>query len=54
MLIALLGVGVELGTVEVVAPTIADRQGSVGLAGILLAAFAAGSAVEGLLYGQRT
>ena len=54
MLIALLGVGVELGTVEVVAPTIADRQGSVGLAGILLAAFAAGSAVEGLLYGERT
>ena len=54
VLIALLGVGVVLGTVEVVAPAVADRQGSVGLAGILLAAFAAGSAVGGLLYGQRT
>ena len=53
-LIALLGVGVILGTVEVVAPAIADKQGSVGLAGILLASFAAGSAVGGLLYGQRT
>ncbi|WP_255408550.1 MFS transporter [Cryobacterium sp. M23] len=31
----------------------ADRQGSVGVAGILLASFAAGSAVGGLLYGQR-
>ncbi|WP_105036991.1 MFS transporter [Cryobacterium aureum] len=54
VLIALLGVGVILGTVEVVVPAIADRQGSVGLAGILLASFAAGSAVGGLLYGQRT
>ncbi|MEC5178409.1 MFS family permease [Cryobacterium sp. MP_M5] len=54
VLIALLGVGVTLGTVEVVAPAVADSQGSVGLAGILLAAFAAGSAVGGLLYGQRT
>ncbi|TFB63023.1 MFS transporter [Cryobacterium sp. Hz7] len=54
ILIALLGVGVVLGTVEVVAPAVADSQGSVGLAGILLAAFAAGSAVGGLLYGQRT
>lgn len=54
VLIALLGVGVVLGTVEVVAPAVADSQGSVGLAGVLLAAFAAGSAVGGLLYGQRT
>ncbi|TFC39030.1 MFS transporter [Cryobacterium sp. TMT2-14] len=54
ILIALLGVGVVLGTVEVVAPAVADSQGSVGLAGILLAAFAAGSAVGGLLFGQRT
>ena len=54
ILIALLGVGVVLGTVEVVTPAVAASQGSVGLAGILLAAFAAGSAVGGLLYGQRT
>ncbi|WP_166805413.1 hypothetical protein [Cryobacterium sp. Hb1] len=50
--------GVVLGTVEVVAPApapapaVADSEGSVGLAGILLASFAAGSAVGGLLYGQ--
>ncbi|MFG6444488.1 MFS transporter [Microbacterium sp. P07] len=54
VLIALLGVGVVLGTVEVVAPAIADSQNSIGLAGILLAAFAAGSAAGGLIYGQRT
>ena len=53
VLIALLGVGVLLGTVEVVAPAVADTHGSVGLAGILLASFAAGSAVGGLLYGRR-
>lgn len=54
ILIALLGVGVVLGTVEVAAPAVGDSQGSVSLAGILLAAFAAGSAIGGLLYGQRT
>ena len=54
MLIALLGVGLILGTVEVAVPAIANRQGSVGLAGILLASFAAGSAAGGLLYGRRT
>ena len=54
VLIALLGIGVVLGTVEVVAPAVAESQGSVGLAGVLLAAFAAGSGAGGLLYGQRT
>jgi hypothetical protein len=53
ILIALLGVGVVLGTVEVAAPAFAVSQGSVGLAGVLLAAFAAGNAIGGLLYGQR-
>lgn len=54
VLVALLAVGVVLGTVEVVAPAVAIGLGSVGLAGILLAAFAGGSAVGGLLYGHRT
>jgi len=54
VLVALLGVGVVLGTVEVVAPAVADAQGSVGLSGVLLAAFAAGSAVGGLLYGHHS
>jgi MFS family permease len=53
ILVALLGVGVVLGTVEVAAPAVAESKGSVGLAGILLAAVAAGSAIGGLLYGQR-
>lgn len=54
VLVALLGVGVVLGTVEIVAPAIAADQSSVQLAGILLAAFAGGSAVGGMLYGHRT
>ena len=54
VLVALLAVGIVLGTVEVAAPAVAESVGSVGVAGILLAAFAAGSAIGGLLYGQRT
>ncbi|RUR03042.1 MFS transporter [Labedella endophytica] len=53
VLLALLGVGVVLGTVEVAAPAVAEAQGSVGIAGLLLAAFAGGSAIGGLLYGRR-
>ncbi|MBB5641800.1 MFS family permease [Cryobacterium roopkundense] len=53
VLVALLGVGVVLGVVEVAAPAFADSLGSVGLAGVLLAAFATGSAFGGLLYGHR-
>jgi MFS family permease len=54
VLVALLGVGIVLGTVEVVAPAVATKLGSVELAGILLASFAAGSAIGGLFYGHRT
>lgn len=54
VLVALLGVGVVLGTIEIVAPAVAAGHNSVQLAGILLAAFAGGSAVGGLLYGHRT
>ncbi|MCU1405205.1 MAG: Major Facilitator Superfamily protein [Glaciihabitans sp.] len=53
VLVALLAVGTVLGVVEVAAPAFADDLGSAGLAGILLAAFAAGSAIGGLLYGSR-
>lgn len=54
ILVILLGVGVVLGAVEVAVPAYADRQNSVALAGWLLSAFAAGSAVGGLLYGRRS
>lgn len=54
VLVALLAVGTVLGTVEIAVPAVAEGIGSVELAGILLAAFAAGSAIGGLLYGQRT
>lgn len=53
-LIILLGVGIVLGAIEVAVPASADRGNSVTLAGWLLSAFAAGSAIGGLLYGQRT
>jgi predicted MFS family arabinose efflux permease len=53
-LIILLGVGIVLGAIEVAVPATADRGNSVALAGWLLSAFAAGSAIGGLLYGQRT
>lgn len=53
-LIILLGVGIVLGAIEVAVPATADRGTSVTLAGSLLSAFAAGSAIGGLLYGQRT
>lgn len=54
VLAALLGVGVVLGVVEVAAPAVATELGSAAIAGALLAAFAAGSAVGGLLYGRRS
>ena len=53
-LIILLGVGIVLGTIEIAVPASADRGTSVTLAGWLLSAIAAGSAVGGLLYGRRT
>lgn len=53
VLIALLGAGIVLGVVEVAASAFATSLGSAGVAGVLLAAFAAGSAAGGLLYGRR-
>lgn len=53
LLVALLGVGAVLGTVEVAAPAFAQRHGSAQAAGLLLAALSLGSAFGGLLYGRR-
>jgi MFS family permease len=53
VLTALVGAGMILGVIEVSAPAFAQDQGSPALAGILLAAFAAGSAVGGLSYGRK-
>ncbi|PSK98968.1 putative MFS family arabinose efflux permease [Murinocardiopsis flavida] len=52
VLLALLGVGCVLGVAEIAAPAVAEQHGSVAAAGWLLAAFAGGSALGGLLYGQ--
>jgi len=53
LLVALVGVGAVLGSVEVAVAALAERTGGQALAGPLLAAFAAGSAVGGLAYGAR-
>ena len=53
LLVALVGVGAVLGSVEVAVAALAERAGGAALAGPLLAAFAAGSAVGGLAYGAR-
>jgi len=53
LLVALVGVGTVLGSVEVAVAALAERTGGQALAGPLLAAFAAGSAVGGLAYGAR-
>lgn len=50
LLIALVGLGVVLGTVEVAAPAFAERHGNPAATGLLLAALSLGSVVGGLLY----
>ncbi|QNS08108.1 MFS transporter [Streptomyces xanthii] len=52
ILLALLGVGAVLGVAEIAAPAVAARHGAVEASGWLLAAFAGGSAIGGLVYGQ--
>lgn len=54
MLFALFGSGIVLGFIEVTAPAFAIEKNSSGLSGLLLAAFAAGSALGGLVYGHFT
>lgn len=48
----LTAVGCVLGAVEIVAPALAEQQDAVAASGWLLAAFAAGSAIGGLIYGH--
>ncbi|MDJ1136807.1 MFS transporter [Streptomyces iconiensis] len=52
VLLVLLGAGAVLGAVEVVAPAVAAQHDAASAAGWLLAAFSAGSALGGLLYGR--
>ncbi|WP_345763440.1 MFS transporter [Diaminobutyricibacter sp. McL0608] len=52
VLVVLIGVGLVLGTLEIVAPAFATDRGEIELSGWLLATFAAGSAVGGLVYGH--
>lgn len=54
VLMALFGVGVVLGTIEVVVPALAQQHHHVAAAGALLALLSLGSAVRGLFHGHRT
>lgn len=54
LLIGACGVGIVLGALEVALPAFGAEQGEPGIAGVALAAIAAGSAVGGLTYGART
>ncbi|MBY5162928.1 MFS transporter [Salsipaludibacter albus] len=47
-------VGVGFGSLDVLAPAVAEANGRPALAGVLLAAFALGSAIGGLVYGSRS
>ncbi len=54
VLLALVGVGLVIGTVETGVPAFAAERSSTAVAGILLALLSTGSAVGGLIYGHRT
>jgi len=51
--VTFLGAGAVFGSVEVVVVAFADERGQRGLAGLVLACYAAGSLISGLLYGAR-
>lgn len=53
VLIALMGVGLVIGTMETGVPAFTAERSSAAAAGILLALLAAGSAAGGLVYGHR-
>jgi len=52
VLVVLLGVGTVLGVVEIAAPAVAAHHDLLEVSGWLLAAFAAGSCLGGLIYGH--
>lgn len=54
LLIGAFGLGIVFGTLEVALPAFGLERGQPGIAGVALAAIAAGSAVGGLTYGART
>ncbi|MEV8410521.1 MFS transporter [Streptomyces niveus] len=54
LFVALVGVGVAIGGMNVWAVAMAERHGTDLLAGVLPAAFSTGSFLGGLLYGHRT
>ena len=54
LIISVAPIGLALGTLEVAMPALATRHGNPADAGFLLGAFAIGSLVGGLLYGNRT
>jgi predicted MFS family arabinose efflux permease len=53
MLVVMVTLGILLGTVEVSTAAFADQRAGTSLAGVLLACFAAGSCIGGLLYGAQ-
>lgn len=54
LLIGACGLGVVFGALEVALPAFGAERGQPGIAGVALAAIAAGSLVGGLVYGART
>lgn len=52
LLSPVLGIGVALGVIYVAVPAFGQARGSVAATGLILAAFAAGSALGGMLYGR--
>ena len=52
VLLVLVAVGGVLGVVEIAAPAVAEQQAAVAASGWLLAAFAVGSAIGGVIYGH--
>jgi MFS family permease len=53
LVLTMLPVGMAIGMLEVALPAFSDDQSQVGLAGLLLATWAIGSAVGGFVYGAR-
>ncbi|MHA7306016.1 MFS transporter [Arthrobacter sp. TMN-49] len=52
LLSPVLGIGVALGVIYVAVPAFGHERGNVAATGLILAAFAAGSALGGMLYGR--
>ncbi|ALE93679.1 hypothetical protein AOC05_17350 [Arthrobacter alpinus] len=52
LLAPVLGIGVALGIIYVAVPAFGEVQGNVAATGLILATFAAGSALGGILYGR--